>query len=194
MEMAGCALSAIVTAVKEDKVQIAMIESPLPILSYSGTASLYIRSNSFSTYTYRQPEEQSFPLQEVHKKALLLLSANPALEIDVCGLLLFLKIPSPFLKLTLEIMSGSSLMDRKKHLRSYQEPSMTYGQILKEIVTGYGEAGIAFSEPLEEKTGGLVLQYEETDWEFLKRAASRRHQFLVPERTQVFFPVHQRTP
>lgn len=84
-------------------------------------------------------------------------------------------------KLTLEIMSGSSLMDGKKHLRSYQEPSMTYGQIFKEIVTGYGEAGIAFSEPLEEKTGGLVLQYEETDWEFLKRAASRRHQFLVPD-------------
>ena len=43
-------------------------------------------------------------------------------------------------KLTLEIMSGSSLMDGKKHLRSYQEPSMAYGQIFKEIVTGYVEA------------------------------------------------------
>ena len=37
------------------------------------------------------------------------------------------------------------------------------------------------SEPWEEKTGELVLQYYETDWEFLKRIASRRHQFLVPD-------------
>lgn len=84
-------------------------------------------------------------------------------------------------KLTLEIMSGSSLMDEKKHLRSFQNPDMKYEQIFKDITAGYTESGIVFSVPWEEKTGELVLQYYETDWEFLKRIASRRHQFLVPD-------------
>lgn len=84
-------------------------------------------------------------------------------------------------KLTLEIMSGSVLMDGKRHLRSFQNPVMTYGQILKEIAEEYRESGIVFNEPWEEQTGGLVLQYYETDWEFFKRLASRKHQFLIPD-------------
>ena len=84
-------------------------------------------------------------------------------------------------KLTLEIMSGSVLMDGKRHLRSFQNPVMTYGQILKEIAEEYRESGIVFNEPWEEQTGELVLQYYETDWEFFKRLVSRKHQFLVPD-------------
>lgn len=84
-------------------------------------------------------------------------------------------------KLTLEIMSGSVLMDGKRHLRSFQNPVMTYGQILKKIAEEYRESGIVFNEPWEEQTGELVLQYYETDWEFFKRLASRKHQFLVPD-------------
>ncbi len=84
-------------------------------------------------------------------------------------------------KLSLEIMSGSVLMDGKRHLRSFQNPSMAYGQILKEIATEYRDSGIVFNESWEEQTGELVLQYYETDWEFFKRLASRKHQFLVPD-------------
>lgn len=84
-------------------------------------------------------------------------------------------------KLTLEIMSGSSLMDSKRHLRSFQNPDIKYNQIFKEIAAGYEETEVSFSEPWEEKTGELVLQYYETDWEFLKRVASRKHQVLVPD-------------
>lgn len=84
-------------------------------------------------------------------------------------------------KLTLEIKSGSLLLDEKKHLRSFQNPHMKYMQIFQEITAEYKQAEIFFSEPWEEKTGELILQYYETDWEFLKRIASRRHQFLVPD-------------
>ena len=34
-------------------------------------------------------------------------------------------------KLTLELMTGSILMDEKKHFRSYQNPSVTYEQIFR---------------------------------------------------------------
>lgn len=84
-------------------------------------------------------------------------------------------------KLTLEIMSGSYLMDGKRHLRSFQNPAMKYEQIFKDITADYIESKIEFFETWEEKTEELILQYKETDWEFLKRIASRKHQFLVPD-------------
>ncbi len=83
-------------------------------------------------------------------------------------------------KLTLEVMTGSSLLDEKTHLRSFQDPSMDYEGIFRKITEEYAEAGVIFAEPFQEATGGLVLQYHETEWEFLKRLASRKNQFLVP--------------
>ena len=84
-------------------------------------------------------------------------------------------------KLTLELMTGSILMDEKKHFRSYQDPSVTYEQIFRETAAGYADSSVSFSKPYSEAPGELVLQYEETDWNFLKRLAGRSHQFLVPD-------------
>jgi Uncharacterized protein conserved in bacteria len=84
-------------------------------------------------------------------------------------------------KLTLEIMTGSSLMDNQKHFRSYQNPAVTYEKIFKEVVTGYADSAMLFCKPYKEKSGELILQYHETDWAFLKRLASRNHQYFVAD-------------
>lgn len=84
-------------------------------------------------------------------------------------------------RLTLELMTGSSLMDKKKHFRSYQDPAVAYEQIFREIMSGYTDSAVSFSRPYSEASGELILQYEETDWDFLKRLAGRKHQFLVPD-------------
>lgn len=84
-------------------------------------------------------------------------------------------------KLTLEITTGSCLLDRKKHLRSFQDKNITYKQIFRQCCQDYENTAVIFSSPFEDKTGQLVLQYEETDWEFLKRLSSRKNKFLVPE-------------
>ncbi|EOS25073.1 hypothetical protein C804_04763 [Lachnospiraceae bacterium A4] len=84
-------------------------------------------------------------------------------------------------KMTLEMMTGSSLMDEKKHFRSYQNPMLTYGDIFKMILADYADAALSFSRPCDIAADELVLQYGETDWAFLKRLAGRNHQFLVPD-------------
>lgn len=84
-------------------------------------------------------------------------------------------------KLTLELATGSILMDEKKHFRSFQDPSATYEQIFKKIMTGYTGSNVSFSKPYQETEGALILQYSETDWDFLKRLASRNNEFLVPD-------------
>ena len=72
-------------------------------------------------------------------------------------------------------------MDRQEHLRTWQDAACTYEQIFLGITAGYPEPGAVFSQPYAEAAGELVLQYQETDWAFLKRLASRRGQSLIPD-------------
>lgn len=101
-------------------------------------------------------------------------------------------------KLTLEMMTGSSLMDEKKHFRSYQNPELTYGDIFMRILDGYTDSALLFSKPCDTAADELVLQYGETDWAFLKRLAGRNHQFLVPDSrvrgTRICFSLPQGQP
>lgn len=81
-------------------------------------------------------------------------------------------------RMSLEVTSGSCLMDRENHIRSYQDKEQTYRQIFDSIIAGYPESSIKFNGPLEEGAGQLVLQYFETDWQFLQRLASRKGQYI----------------
>lgn len=84
-------------------------------------------------------------------------------------------------KLYLDLKTGSCLLDKKKRLFSYQDSTYTYRQLFLDKMKEYPESGIIFGEPPEGETGELILQYEETDWEFLIRMASRKGQFLTAE-------------
>ena len=83
-------------------------------------------------------------------------------------------------KLTLVLRSGTWLM-QEKHFRSWQEEGMIYQRIFEEVCSFYPGQAVRFSRPYEEKIKELVLQHEETDWDFLKRLASRKNSFLVAD-------------
>ena len=84
-------------------------------------------------------------------------------------------------RLTLEVRTGSCLMDVQKHFRSFQDPSMTYAQIYQKITGAYADSALAFSRPDDRAAAELVLQYGETDWEFIRRLAGRSRQYFVPD-------------
>lgn len=84
-------------------------------------------------------------------------------------------------KMTLEITTGSCLMDQARHLRSFQNDSITYKQIFQSIIREYENSGMIYNSPLDIAAGELVLQYDETDWDFLKRLAGRNHTCLAAE-------------
>ncbi len=74
--------------------------------------------------------------------------------------------------------SWSYQMDIKKKARSFQDTSMTYGALVSQIVGEYpgAECQILFADvPL----GEIAVQYQETDWQFLKRMLSALHVPLV---------------
>lgn len=74
-------------------------------------------------------------------------------------------------------VSHSYLLDIKKKSRTFQDKKMTYAQLIEQIALGYEEAKVADMVSQGKETGQLIVQYKETDWEFLKRLASH---FQVP--------------
>lgn len=95
---------------------------------------------------------------------------------------------------TVEALSRSYEMDVKLNSRSYQNKHATYSQVIKGLVEGY-RGGDAQNEATEPGTtlGGLVVQYQETDWQFMKRLASRLGTVILPDVTmdavRVYFGV-----
>lgn len=84
-------------------------------------------------------------------------------------------------KMKLEITTGSCLSDREEHLRTYQDKNKTYEEIFRERAGEYSGGGVIFTRPLKRAAEKLLLQYRETDWEFLKRLASWEQSCIVPE-------------
>lgn len=86
-------------------------------------------------------------------------------------------------RMVLEITTGTYLMDLTPHFRTFQNKAVTYGEIFQMLTETYENPGLIKNRPLTDPVGGLVIQYQETDWEFLKRLAGRHHSFLVPSTT-----------
>lgn len=82
--------------------------------------------------------------------------------------------------LTVKAVSHSYLLDVKPRKRSFQNPAMTYAALVKMVLSAYGKADFIDSVTNGKAINTFVMQYEETDWQFLQRMASRFYTGLVP--------------
>lgn len=80
----------------------------------------------------------------------------------------------------IEGMSRSWLMDRTRHSRSFQDVQMTYQALAQEILKDYEGSSLIYAAQ-EQPIGSLAVQYEETDWVFLKRVLSQAGLALTPD-------------
>ncbi|MBG9795721.1 hypothetical protein ABD76_25985, partial [Paenibacillus dendritiformis] len=91
----------------------------------------------------------------------------------------------------LEAASHSYQMDIQIKKRSYQDIHRTYADLVTTMIRKYKYGDAIDTVTNDAELGTFVLQYEETDWAFLKRLASRFGSVLVPEVTaaspKVFF-------
>lgn len=82
--------------------------------------------------------------------------------------------------LVAEAVSYTIKLDEEKRSRSFQNKNMPYKAVLDKVLARYKEANC--THPLRDETiQNFTLQYEETDWEFLKRMASRFGWGLIPD-------------
>ncbi|MWC31269.1 contractile injection system protein, VgrG/Pvc8 family [Paenibacillus sp. MMS18-CY102] len=87
-------------------------------------------------------------------------------------------------RMTIEAQSSTMLMDISKESRSYQNTSRSYHQLIQNIAEQYAGADVVDNGTNRGSIGSLVVQYKETDWQFIKRLASHFHAPLVPVASQ----------
>ena len=85
-----------------------------------------------------------------------------------------------------QAVSGTILLDQKKCNRVFQKKAQTYMGIAN-TVTADTEHSACILPGSDMQTGGTLIQYQETDWNFLKRMASQLGLPLVPD-TSYYYP------
>ncbi|HEY2492972.1 MAG TPA: phage baseplate assembly protein V [Paenibacillus sp.] len=83
--------------------------------------------------------------------------------------------------LHVEAISNSYALDIKRKERSFQNPQLSYTALINDITSSYQKAHFKDDVTNGKKLGKLVMQYEETDWQFLKRIASHFYTVLIPD-------------
>ena len=99
-----------------------------------------------------------------------------------CGVLtnLWVKKENQLSALTIEIKTGTFLLDIEPHIRSFQDRGLRYEDILR-TCTEASMGRYIMLEKEGELAGQFFMQYNETDWEFIKRIASCAGVPLIPE-------------
>jgi hypothetical protein len=84
-----------------------------------------------------------------------------------------------FFDVTIELKSKSFLMDLKLKDRSFQYFDMTYADLFKKVIEDYPSAVIYDNASNGKIIEVPIIQYRETDYEFLSRLASRLFTGLI---------------
>ncbi|MDE6365480.1 MAG: phage baseplate assembly protein V [Lachnospiraceae bacterium] len=84
----------------------------------------------------------------------------------------------------LVVYSGTLLMDHRERIRSFQASSLTYRDLLDVCGQGYEDARARMTVGEGRKIGQLIMQYQETDWAFVKRLASMNQTVIMPSCTE----------
>ncbi len=82
--------------------------------------------------------------------------------------------------LFIEAKSLDYTMDIEKKKRDFQNINMTTHELIDEVMKSYPNASYNINIP-NEPIGEFILQYNETDYEFLKRIVSRYNESLISE-------------
>ncbi len=92
-----------------------------------------------------------------------------------------IKHSNQLLEMELSLVTCTYLMDLQPRIRSFQEPGTAYQQIFDAVAGAYPKGGCILTERHAAVSEELIVQYQETDWAFLKRLASHLEMVIIPE-------------
>ncbi|MCY9528238.1 DUF6531 domain-containing protein [Paenibacillus alvei] len=85
--------------------------------------------------------------------------------------------------LQVEAVSSTYMMDIERKRRSFQQVDMTYSEVIEQVLSSYPKADYLDYAMNGAKIGQLIVQYDETDWQFVKRLASYVGAVVLPDAT-----------
>lgn len=82
---------------------------------------------------------------------------------------------------SLEAKSGTSIMDVKKKNASFQKSNTTYYDIIKKVIKEYPKSDFIDYTKASSEVDELIVQYEETDFEFIKRLSTKLKTVVISD-------------
>ncbi|TJX38346.1 hypothetical protein E8P77_33365, partial [Soehngenia saccharolytica] len=83
-------------------------------------------------------------------------------------------------RMELVLRSGTVQMDCRERMRSFQSESLTYSEVLDICNQNYNADGI-MSVAKGTAINRFIMQYQETDWNFIKRLASINQTVVIAD-------------
>ncbi|MCL2153980.1 MAG: hypothetical protein FWH57_13715 [Oscillospiraceae bacterium] len=125
---------------------------------------------------------------ETGAKILEKVNRQDLVTVMLCGEVAFVGQPvsiavsekNSFFTLTVECNSTSYLMDVEEHCRSFQQPDMTYAEVVRAICSKSEDQSVITVQDQHVSIGRPIIQYKETDWQFILRMASHLETLVVP--------------
>ena len=85
-----------------------------------------------------------------------------------------------------KVLSHTCLLDGKKKKRPFHNANTTVKDIIRTVSCDTKNSDVMIGDECVCEVGSFLMQYEETDWEFLKRVASLAGQTLIPDTTVAY--------
>lgn len=132
----------------------------------------------------RQGSEVSVSIKNSEKDGVLFCGIIKDIEVNVVQGTYYMK---------LYAVSYSYLLDLEKKSRTFQDKQNTYDKLVSQIMESHEGAMILDVASQGSGPGRLIVQYQETDWEFLKRLASHFNTGMVNDvcqhKTRCYFGI-----
>lgn len=84
--------------------------------------------------------------------------------------------------LTARFLSETVILDKEQKSRSFQNTNLTYSDIVQQLLSDYSDKSAEMTTAKTQIDGPLI-QYQETDWQFIKRLASLQQTVIIPDVT-----------
>ncbi|MCY9559552.1 RHS repeat-associated core domain-containing protein [Paenibacillus apiarius] len=83
--------------------------------------------------------------------------------------------------LEIDAVSHTYALDIERRRRSFQRVDMTYREVIEQVLQAEPSAYFQDHASEDAEIGGVIVQYDETDWQFIKRLASHFEAVVVPD-------------
>lgn len=83
-------------------------------------------------------------------------------------------------QIKIEAVSATFQLDCKRRERSFQHAQMLYSKMMQQVLAEYPGADVIDTVSKATPLQQFILQYQETDWQFLQRMASHFRTVLIP--------------
>lgn len=166
------------------------INSPYPLISLN-ELQIVKQANAHATASYTgiisetaagRYLEQSTATDQI--EIIQTVDGNPGRPL-FCGRVAELKVrvSHGVYYLAVTAVSHTEELDIKQRCRSFQDPKLSYAELIRQVLAAYDGAALIDRATRGALTGGLVLQYQETDWELILRLASHHQAVVIPDST-----------